>query len=201
MSTSAPEAPAAQVDVTVEQPAPPASDSTPDAPPVTPPADPPAPTDPPAEPQLETVADLGDGPDGDPVEGEDQLAKLKRIARRAERERREQTSTLTGERDQAITRAETAEAALTEAQAAAAELPDVKEKLANAELALLRYQVGSGKGLTMDQASRLKGSSQEEIEADLERFLAENAIPLPASRTEQREDRKAFVEKMNRNRF
>lgn len=192
---------------------PPAATPPADAPPATPPAStegtPPAADD-------SSSADLGDGPDGDPVDGESDVDKFKRIARREQREKREAIGAATTERDQAVTtaaeataRAETAEQALEAAKQAAEKLPEVEKQVetltatvAERDTEILRYKVAAQKGLTLAQADRLKGSTADEIAADADKFIADNAMPgtPPGGGQRNDESNEDFVARMNRNR-
>lgn len=113
------------------------------------------------------MADLGDGPDGDPIPGETEAEKFKRIARRAEKEKATTVKAVAAERDSERQRAAKFEADLgTERQARTA-----------AEAMVTKYQVAESKGLPLSAAEFFKGSTKEEIEASAQRYIEVNSIP------------------------
>jgi hypothetical protein len=118
--------------------------------------------------------DEGATPEPDPNAGAKKALDAERKARRdAERQLKELS-----ERLQEIEDRDKSEADKTAERLAAAEA-----RATEAEAGLMRAHVAAAKGLTPDQAKRLVGTTQEELEADadvlLETFQVPGATPPP----------------------
>lgn len=68
----------------------------------------------------------------------------------------------------------------TELQKAAERAETAERALEAATAERMKHTVGAAKGLTLSQSQRLRGSTQEELEADADAFLAELKTPAPA---------------------
>lgn len=101
-------------------------------------------------------------------EGEDAGEKLKsalrkerQAAREARAKAREHEATIAQLRDELAAAKQTAD-----------KLTELEDRAATAEAKALRYEVAAEKGIDLKLASRLSGSTREELEADADDFLA-----------------------------
>lgn len=88
----------------------------------------------------------------------------------------------------ALAAREAEEANKTELERATGKLAEVESTAAEARLRADRYEVAMANGLTLDQAGRLRGTTKEELEADVEQLRkdlgleTEAATPPPGQR-------------------
>jgi len=115
--------------------------------------------------------DTGAGADGDKPLGAPGIKALE-----AERETVKQLKAQLAERDSKIKGFE--DAGKTDEQKREQELEDLRNgksttesELAKTQLAVLQYQVAAAKGLDLEAAERLRGTSKEELEADADAWI------------------------------
>ncbi|MCS3494071.1 hypothetical protein M2368_003099 [Arthrobacter sp. JUb119] len=119
--------------------------------------------------------DAGTGGDG--TGNDEQLGAPGIKALAAERETVKQLKAQLAERESKIKGFE--DAGKTDEQKREQELEDLRNgksttesELAKTQLAVLQYQVAAAKGLDLEAAERLRGSSKEELEADADAWIA-----------------------------